>query len=95
MPHLGEFLRRLAPHSLGRRIGRDKLRILGLQLLKPAHQFVKLEVGDFRVIQDVVPVLVVADIIAELFDFFLNCFGHGIPPRKRGHAMVLAHPIGY
>jgi hypothetical protein len=68
----------LAPHALGGRIGRDKLRILGLQLLKPAHQFVKLEVGDFRVIQDVVPILVVADIISELFNFFFDGFGHAI-----------------
>jgi hypothetical protein len=68
----------LASHTLGRRIRCNKLRILRLQLLKPVYQLVKLEVGDLRIIEHVVTVLVVTDLVAQLGNFSLDVFGHGV-----------------
>src|ERR1700682_3469333 len=57
-------------HALRRRIRRDELRIRGFQPLKLLHHPVKLGVGDFRFIEHVLQILVLAEIIAQLFDLF-------------------------
>ena len=77
--HLDEALARLAAHALRRRIGRDQLRMLGLELLQLVHQAVEFGVADLGIVEHVVAVLVVADLVAQRFDLLLHIFAgrHG------------------
>src|SRR4029077_4708400 len=56
--------------ALRRRIRGDKFRMRGLQLLEFFHHPVKLDIGDFRLIEHVVEILVPADLVAQFFDLF-------------------------
>ena len=58
----------LAGDALGRRIGGDEIGILGLEPLELVQQPVELLVRDLRRAVDVVALLVVADLLAELTD---------------------------
>ena len=53
--------------------------MLEFKLLQPLHQLVELEVGDLRVIEHVVAVLVVTDFVAQLGNFRVDVFGHSLP----------------
>src|SRR4051794_30245712 len=53
-------------HPLGGRVGRDQLRVLGLQRLQLAHHRVVGAVVDGRLVEDVVAVVGVVDGIAQL-----------------------------
>ncbi len=55
-------------HTLGRRVGRDEIRMLGLETFQLVEQAVELFVGDVGVAVDVVALFVVADQVAELVD---------------------------
>ena len=57
-------------HAPGRRIRREPFRMRGFQLLKFLHHPVKLDVGDFRLIEKVVEIFVFANIVAQAFDLF-------------------------
>jgi len=77
-----ELLDRLSAHPLGRRLGDDEFGVLFLEFLEAPHQPVILGVGDFRLVEDVVAVVVVFDLSSEFFDFchdLLWCFSHGHP----------------
>ena len=52
--------------------------MLGFQVLQLLHQLVEVEVADFRLVEDVVEVFVVADFFAEGVDLFSGvfCGGH-------------------
>jgi len=63
-----EPLDRAAADALGRRIGRDELRMLALERLELAHEAVELGVADLGVREDVVALLVVADEAPQLLD---------------------------
>ena len=76
--HLGEFRGGRASHALRRGVGRDELRMLEFEFLQALHQLVELEVGDLRIVEHVVAVLVVADFVAQLGNFLLDVFGHGL-----------------
>ncbi len=69
---LDEALPRLPAHPLRGGIRRHQARVPLLQLLEVLHQLVEFGVGDLRVIEHVVAVLVVADLLAELLDLFFN-----------------------
>src|ERR1700693_5095486 len=71
MPCLHESLARLAAHTLCRRVGRDELRVLGFKALELVHQLVEAGVRNFRIVQYVVAILVVPDLLAQGFDFFV------------------------
>ena len=68
-----------ATDTLGGRIRRDELRMFRLQLLELVHQLVESGVADFGLVQHVVAVLVIADLVAQGFEFLLDVFG------RRGH----------
>jgi len=53
--------------------------MFGLKLLKSLHQLVEVSVADLGIVQDVVAVLVVANLLAEGFNPFFYVFG------RRGH----------
>jgi hypothetical protein len=55
----------------------------GFQALEFLHEEIEVGVGDFRGIQNVVKVLVAANLVAELFNFVLNVFGGG------GHGEII------
>ena len=55
----------LTANPLGRRIRCHELRMLGLQCLELAHHSVVLDVRDLRVVQHVVPVVVMTDLLAK------------------------------
>ena len=68
MPHFDETFAGLAAHALGRRIGRDELRMRRLQLEQLLHQQVEFGVCDLWVVENVIAMLVVADFFAQRFD---------------------------
>jgi hypothetical protein len=70
--HLLEPLARGRADPLGRRIGRDQLRVLVLERLQLVVEPVVLGVGDLRVVEDVVAVEVVVDLLAQLVEALLH-----------------------
>jgi hypothetical protein len=71
--HLGEAFAGLATDTLGRRVGRDELWVGLLKLLQAVHQRVILRIGDFGRVEDVVEMLVVANLFAQRLDLFFSC----------------------
>ncbi len=63
-----EGLDRLARDALRGRIGGDERRVLLLQAAQLAHQLVVLGVADLGAVEDVVAVVVVGDLGAQLLD---------------------------
>ena len=57
-----------AADTLGRRIDGDEIGMLGLQPPELVQQGIELAVGDFRLIEDVVALFVVADQATKLGD---------------------------
>ncbi len=69
----------LATDALAGRVGRDQIRVLGLERLETLHQVVVLGIGEYGRVEHVVQVLVVAELVAEGFDLLLRselCGGH-------------------
>jgi hypothetical protein len=58
-----------------RRIGRRQLGVLGLELQQFAHQQVVVGVGDLRAVERVIPLVVIGDQTAELFNTRSNVAG--------------------
>jgi hypothetical protein len=78
---LDEAFARLAAHALGWRVGRDQRGMLAFQRLQLVDQAVELGVGNLRVVEHVVAMLVVADLLAQLLRAPLDVFGrsrHGV-----------------
>ena len=73
MANFLEALSRLAAYSLGGRVGGEQFGMLGFDPLELVHQRVVLGVGDLRGIEDVVEMLVTAQLGAE----FLCAAGWG------------------
>src|SRR5260221_9547850 len=63
-------LARGSTYALARRIRRDEFRMRSLEPLKFLHHLVKFDVGDFRLIEHVIEILVPADMLAQPFDLF-------------------------
>ena len=57
-----------------------------VQLLQALHQLVELEIGNLRVVEHVVAVLVIANLFAKLGDFLLDVFGQCFPHRPASTA---------
>ena len=77
MAHLLEALGGLAADALGGRVGGEQLGMRGLEALELVHQRVVLGVGDLGGVENVVEVLVAAEIGAELLGA-LGCFSGGV-----------------
>ena len=73
----GERAGDLPRHPLGRGIGRDQLRVLGLERAKLPEEGVVLRVRDLRSIFDVVAMIVVGDQSAKLEDALGGAGGRG------------------
>jgi len=73
MAHLPEALGRLASDALGGRVGREQLRVLGLNPLQLVHQRVVGCVGNLRRIQNVIQVLVAAQFGAQFLCALGRC----------------------
>ena len=73
MAHLLQVADRLAPDPLRRRVGRDQLWVLGLDRAELIDQPVVRIVPDLRIIEDVIPVTVVVELLAQLG----GALGHG------------------
>ena len=67
MAHRLEFFQGRRPHPLGGGIRGHQLRVLLLQSGELLKQAVEFRVRDHRVIQDIVAVVVVIDLLPELF----------------------------
>ena len=61
-----ELLERRAAHALGRRVRREQLGVLALEVAQLAQQRVVLGVADLRVVEDVVAVVVVLELPPQL-----------------------------
>ena len=69
MRNLGETLFNFAADSLRRGVGRHPLRVLRLNLFQLAHQRIEIRIVQLRRIEDVIEVLVVADLLAQRLGF--------------------------
>jgi hypothetical protein len=67
--HLDEALTGFAAHALGGRVIRDQLRMRFLQRLQLPHHRVVFRVADFRRVQYVIEIFVMAQFLAQSFDF--------------------------
>ncbi len=63
MPHLGKPLERFAPNSLGWRIRGNELWIFLFEFLQTAEKTVVLNIGDLRVVEHVIAVIVIGDLL--------------------------------
>ena len=52
--------------TLRRRVGRDEVGMLFFERLQLAHQPVVFRVGNFRIVEDVIAVVVVLDLLTQL-----------------------------
>src|SRR6266513_92690 len=78
--HRGKSLARCPTHPHRRRIRGQQLWIRSLQLFQPVHQPVIRGIRNLRIIEHVIPVFVVAQLLAKLFYlFFHTCW------RSLGH----------
>ena len=68
--HLRELVARLRSHALGGRIGRAELRICRLQFGQLAEEAVVLGVRDRRRVEDVIAVVGLAELLAQLVGAF-------------------------
>ena len=55
--------------------------MLSFQRLKTPHQLVKFKVRDFRIVEHVIPVLMMANLLAQLFKLLLNASGQIFPAK--------------
>ena len=83
MRYFNDPLARFATDPLRRGVGCDELRVLGFELLELLDQFVKIEVGDFRVVEHEIAVFMMTDPVTERLDvrchiFPRTCHGHEI-----------------
>ena len=67
---LRELGQRGSPDALGRRIGRDQVRVLLLEFLEFGEELVIVAVGDDRLGEHVVGVIVAGDLFTQGFDSF-------------------------
>ena len=72
MANLEETFARFAADALGGRVGRDQFGMLGLELLQLFKKLVELKIADLRIVKHVVAVLVVADLLTQCVNFFLD-----------------------
>ena len=70
-------------HGLGRRVGRAQVRVLFLERAQLTHLGVVIDVGDRGRIQDVIPVIGLGDLQAEV----------GVPPPRLGGRRLGSSPI--
>ena len=66
--HLGEAVQGLPPHPLGGGIGGNPLRVGLLQLLQLTQHAVVFKIGDGGLVQDIVQIVVVVELPAELLN---------------------------
>ena len=77
MTNLGETVQRRRAHPLGRRIGRDQLRMLLFEILQFPQQAIVLAVADLRIIEHIVTVVVIIDFVPQAGDA-ISVVGHGV-----------------
>ena len=65
MDDLAKLRQGRGAHSLGGRIGGNELRVLRFECLQLAHEPVELGVRDLGLVEDVIPVVVVLDVLAQ------------------------------
>src|ERR1700688_3892685 len=78
MRYLDEPFARFASDALGRGIGCNQCRILGLKVFQLPHQLVELGAAVLRMVEDVIQIFVVANFFAEGFDLFFDVFRWGM-----------------
>src|SRR6267154_191179 len=82
----------------GGRIGRDEVRMRGLEFLEAVHQAIVGGVGNFRLVQHVVEIFVMAQLVAQGFDLLPGDFvlggyrlGHGTLGRTFGGIRIILY----
>src|SRR2546426_3205553 len=73
MAGLDESLAWLAANSLGGGVGGDQFGVLGFELFHFVDELVEFGVADLGIVENIVAVLVVADLVAHGFDLRLDC----------------------
>ena len=66
MRYLTELRLQVAAHALRRRVGVGHLRMAGFQVLQLMHQLVEVVVADARLVQHIVPVVVLMQFTPQL-----------------------------
>ena len=72
MLHRLEGTGRFNPDSLRRRVRSYKFRVLRLKAFELAHKPVILGVRDLDIVENVVPVIVIPNLIAQRFEFLFE-----------------------
>jgi hypothetical protein len=75
MQHLNKTLARLASYALGGGVWRDQVGMSSLQRFQFIHQPIEISVVDFGLVENVIPIFVVADLLSQTLDFFVNILG--------------------
>src|SRR5258708_29779893 len=68
--YFDKSLARLPAYTLRRRVRHDRFGMLRLKLLQAAHHAIVFRVRSIRLIQNVVQMLVTAQRVTQIFDFF-------------------------
>jgi hypothetical protein len=92
MGHLDEALARGAADALGGRVRRDEVRVIALELLKPAHELVIVGIGDLGPIENIVEVLVAAQLLSEPVDLGGDVLVHRQSILVKRNRMRVAYP---
>ena len=66
MRYLTELRLQVAAHALRRRVGVGHLRMAGFQVLQLVHQLVEVVVADTRLVQHVIPVVMLMQLVPQL-----------------------------
>ena len=101
MPDLQEAFARFSAYALTGRVGGYQIRVLSFQLDKLVHQLIEFCVGNLRIIEYVIAVLVMTDLLTQAFNLLGQIltgdrhdekiiFG---PSRSRGDAGDQAQPL--
>ena len=75
--HLSEALNGRRANALGRGVGSHHMGMLFLQLSQLPHQLIELGVGNLRIVQRVIAVVVMVYLLAELVYALLDFDIHG------------------
>ena len=68
--HLRKLLIQVAAHALCRRVGIVQFWVTGFKLLKFVHKPVELHIGDFRLVEHIILVIVLMQHLAQIYDTF-------------------------
>src|SRR5919106_5453464 len=91
MEHRAESLQRRSADALGGGIRLDQIRKRRFHLLEVAHQLVVLSVSDLWIIEDVIAIVMMMQLLAQLFNLSLGLLAlHSLSLSKKAPSVIPA-----